>query len=217
MSCSGSFSAVTAAFLNVTNAPALDANFTASCNGLTCSFNGSSSGGAPSSYGWSFGDGSSGTGVNATKTYAQAGSFNVTLTVGNGSSTNSETQTVVVSSPSQTVAEVEPNNSRTAPQVVTANPVTINGRLASTTDTDFFSVSLPAGATLRATLTPPAAADYDLQILNSSGTELARSELGTGAVDTATSTHTGTSAVTRLVRVVYYGGGAGNYTLRLQR
>ncbi len=214
---SGAWGAVTAAFLNVTNAPALDANFTASCNGLTCSFNGSSSGGAPSSYGWSFGDGSSGTGVNATKTYAQAGSFNVTLTVGNGSSTNSETQTVVVSSPSQTVAEVEPNNSRTAPQVVTANPVTINGRLASTTDTDFFSVSLPAGATLRATLTPPAAADYDLQILNSSGTVLARSELGTGAVDTATSTNTGTSAVTRLVRVVYYGGGAGNYTLRLQR
>jgi serine protease len=115
--------------------------------------------------------------------------------------------------PAPGVAEVEPNNSRAAAQAITGNPVTVNGTL-TTGDTDYFSVSVPAGATLTATLTPPSSADFDLYIYNSSGSTLASSILGTGAVDTASVTNTGTSAVTLFVRSLRYSG-TGAYTLRL--
>jgi serine protease len=48
---------------------------------------------------------------------------------------------------------------------------------------------------------------------------LARSENGTGAVDTASSSNTGSTTSVRYVRVVYYAGGTGStsgkYTLKL--
>jgi PKD repeat protein len=59
------------------------ANFSVSCSGLTCSFNGSGStdDGSIASWRWSFGDGSIGTGSTVSRTYLAAGSFDVTLTV----------------------------------------------------------------------------------------------------------------------------------------
>ena len=115
--------------------------------------------------------------------------------------------------------EVEPNNSRaTANAVATAN-TTLNGVMGSGSDTDYFSLSLPAGRTLTATLTPNASSDYDLFIYNSTGTLIARSERGTGLVDAASVTNTGTGALTRYVRVVYFSGGTGatngRYTLNV--
>jgi serine protease len=114
-----------------------------------------------------------------------------------------------------TVAEVESNNSLSTAQAVSVNPATINGSMSSSTDTDYFRVSVGAGRTLTATLTPPATADYDLYIYNSAGTQVARSILGTGAVDRASVTNTGAAAATYYVRVRYYSGGAGSYTLGL--
>jgi PKD repeat protein len=209
----GSFSAV---FLNITNSPVLDANFSSSCNGLSCSFNASASTGSPTSYSWNFGDGTTGSGITAGKSYAAAGTFNVTLTVGNGSTTNSETQAVVVTNPSQIVAEVESNNTRASAQVISATPTLVNGTMASG-DNDYFAIQVPAGVTLKATLTPPAGRDYDLQIQNSSGSVLVSSTKGAGQVDSASHTNTGTSTVTRYVRVYYYGGGSGSYQLKLER
>jgi serine protease len=91
--------------------------------------------------------------------------------------------------------------------------------MSSSTDTDYFVVQLPAGKTLTATMTPNASSDYDLYIYNSAGTLLARSENGTGAIDTASSANTGTTTSARYVRVVYYSGGTGStsgtYTLKL--
>jgi PKD repeat protein len=58
--------------------------FTASCTYLTCSFDGGASNntdGAIARYAWSFGDGGSGTGARASHSYAQPGSYTVTLTV----------------------------------------------------------------------------------------------------------------------------------------
>jgi carboxypeptidase T len=214
---SGAWGAVSAAFLNVTNTPLLDANFTSSCSGLNCSFSGASSSGNPTGYSWNFGDGSTGSGASVSRSYAAAGTYNVSLTVSNGSTSNTETQPVTVTAAGSNVAEVESNNTRGTAQVVTPNPATVNGRIASTTDTDYYSVSLAPGATLTATLTPPAGVDYDLVIANTAGTTLASSSQGAGAVDTASVRNTGTTAVTRLVRVVYYSGGAANYTLRLAR
>lgn len=213
---SGAWGAFSAVFLDVSTSPPLDANFSSSCNGLSCSFNAAGSTGSPTSYSWTFGDGSTGTGVNPSKSYAAAGSFNVTLTVANAGGSNSETQTVVVSAPSTVINEVESNNTRASAQAVTGAPVTVNGSMASG-DNDYFAVQLPAGATLRATLTPAAGRDFDLQIQSSTGSVLASSTRGAGLVDSASNTNTGSSPVTRYVRVLYYGGGSGSYQLLLER
>jgi serine protease len=115
--------------------------------------------------------------------------------------------------------EVEPNNSRATAQAVATANTTINGTMSSSSDTDYFSVSLPAGRTLTATLTPNSTSDYDLYVYNSVGTLIGRSERGTGLVDTVSVTNTGSGAIARYVRVVYFGGGTGStngkYTLNL--
>ena len=59
-------------------APASIARFTTSCSGFTCSFNGSGSSDA-TSWAWTFGDGTSGTGAVVSHTYAKKGSYRVTL------------------------------------------------------------------------------------------------------------------------------------------
>jgi serine protease len=118
-----------------------------------------------------------------------------------------------------TVAETESNNTLSTANAVTTSGTTVNGTFASSSDTDYFVVQLPAGKTLTATLTPNASSDYDVYIYNSAGTLLARSENGTGAVDSTSSANTGSSTAARYVRVVYYSGGVGStsgkYTLKL--
>jgi serine protease len=116
-----------------------------------------------------------------------------------------------------TLAEVESNNTLSTAQVISANPVSINGRIAATSDTDYYRVTLGAGKTLAARLTPPSTADYDLYIYNSAGSQIASGTLGTGAVDNASVRNSGAAAVTVYVRVRYYSGGAGNYTLALSQ
>jgi len=118
-----------------------------------------------------------------------------------------------------TINEVESNNTRATAQSITNSDTTVNATIGSSSDTDYYSISLPAGKTLSATLTPNASSDYDLYIYNSNGSIIARSENGTGQVDTTSSTNTGGSAVTRYVRVVRYSGGSGStngkYTVRI--
>jgi serine protease len=115
--------------------------------------------------------------------------------------------------------EVEPNNTRATSQPIATANTTINGTMSSSSDTDYFSLTLPAGRRLTATLTPNSSSDYDLFVYNSNGTLIGRSERGTGLVDTVAVTNTGTSAFTRYVRVVYWSGGTGatngTYTLNM--
>jgi serine protease len=127
--------------------------------------------------------------------------------------------TVPPPDPPGTIAEVEPNNSRSAAQLVSTDNTTVNGTVGSSSDTDYYRMTLPAGGTLVATLTPNASSDYDLYVYNSNGSLIGRSERGTGLVDTVTVTNTGSSAFVRYVRVVYYSGGTGatngRYSLNL--
>ena len=115
--------------------------------------------------------------------------------------------------------EVEPNNTRATSQVVATDNTTINGTMSSSSDTDYYRMTLAAGGTLTATLTPNASSDYDLFVYNSNGVLIGRSERGTGLVDTVTVTNTGSSAFVRYVRVVYWSGGTGatngRYTVNL--
>jgi len=118
-----------------------------------------------------------------------------------------------------TISETESNNTISTANSVTTSGTTVNATMGSSTDTDYFSVQLPAGKTLTATMTPNSSSDYDLYIYNSAGALLSYSENGTGSVDTATSANTGSTTVARYVRVVYYAGGTGStsgkYTLKL--
>jgi serine protease len=117
-----------------------------------------------------------------------------------------------------TVAETESNNTLSTAQAIANANTTVNGTIGSGSDTDYFRVTLPAGRTLAATLTPNSASDYDLYLYNANGTQLARSILGTGAVDKINYSNGGASSITLYVRVRYYSGrtgSTGTYTLGL--
>lgn len=118
-----------------------------------------------------------------------------------------------------TVAETESNNTRATAQTIATDNSTVNGTIGSSSDTDYFRVTQPAGTTLVSTLTPNSSSDYDLYVYNSSGTLLGRSERASGLVDTVSIANTGSSSQVRYVRVVYYSGGTGatngKYTLNL--
>ena len=117
------------------------------------------------------------------------------------------------------INEVEPNNSRTASQLVSTDNTTINGTMSSSSDTDYYRMTLAAGGTLTATLTPNASSDYDLFVYNSNGVLICRSERAHGTRRHVTVTNTGASAFARYVRVVYWSGGTGatngRYTLNM--
>lgn len=114
-----------------------------------------------------------------------------------------------------TVNETESNGSLASANTVAA-PANVAGSIGSTSDTDYFKVTLPAGKTLSATLTMASSTnDFDLYVKNSSGTTLARSEKAAGQVDSTSYVNGGTTAVTLYVQVLRYSG-TGAYTLKLQ-
>jgi serine protease len=121
--------------------------------------------------------------------------------------------------PPGTLAEVEPNNSRSSSQLVSTDNTTVNGTMSSSTDNDYYRVSLPAGRTLVSTLVPNASSDYDLYVYNSNGVLIGSSENGTGATDAVSVTNSSTGTLTRYIRVRYWSGGTGatngRYTLNL--
>jgi len=105
--------------------------------------------------------------------------------------------------------ETESNNTiATANTVATAN-TTVSAAMSASSDIDYFKVTLPAGKTLSAKMTPNATSDYDLQLYSSTGTKLSSSVNGTGAVDTVTRTNSGSTAMVLYVKVYFYSGGSG--------
>ena len=79
------------------------ADFTFTTNDLTASFDASGSSdsdGSIASYAWNFGDGTTGSGVTASRTYAAAGTYTVTLTVtDDDGATGTKSQSVTVTEP----------------------------------------------------------------------------------------------------------------------
>ena len=119
-----------------------------------------------------------------------------------------------------TMNETEPNNTLSTANPVATSGTTVRGTMGSSTDNDIFSVQLPAGKTLAATLSADStSADYDLYMYDGAGTYLGKSVNGAGEVDAFSSTNSGAGTTVRLVRVVYYSGGTGTapgtYSLKL--
>jgi serine protease len=117
------------------------------------------------------------------------------------------------------IAEVGPNDSlATAQPVPNANTI-VNAAIGSSSDSDYVRVSVPAGRRMFVTLIPNPTSNYNLQMYDSAGTSLSVSQQGTGIVDTATVTNTGSAAATYYARVFYFSGGTGatngKYALRL--
>ena len=109
----------------------------------------------------------------------------------------------VVVPPGTTINETESNNT-----TATAN-TTVNGTMASSTDSDYFRVNLPAGKTLKVTMTPNSTSDYDLELYSSTGTKLTSSTNGTGAADIVSNSNTGSTVKVLYAKVIYYSGGTG--------
>ena len=94
----------------------------------------------------------------------------------------------------------------------------MNGTMASSSDTDFYRVSVAAGGTLSSTLTPNSSSDYDLHVFNSAGTRVAAAPrhrpggLGRRGQQRR-------AAAAYFVRVRFFRGGTGatggEYTLQL--
>jgi PKD repeat protein len=86
----------TIGIIHTNRPPAAILNLT--CTGLTCSFDASGSSDAEgpiASYAWSFGDGTTGSGVTATHTYAPGRTYTMTLTVMDNAGVTSQTTGIV--------------------------------------------------------------------------------------------------------------------------
>jgi PKD repeat protein len=133
------------------------ASFTASCDELDCTFDASASSdgdGTITSYDWDFGDGTTGTGVNAAHTYV-AGTYTVGLTVTDDSGATNSTTRQVTAAPAATgnatfraAASANGNTTGstvTVPTSVQAGDVMV---LVTTTNNTTGTVTGPAGWTL---------------------------------------------------------------------
>lgn len=135
-----------------TNAPPV-ANFTSSVNGLTVQFTDTStdSDGTIASRSWDFGDGTSSTQANPSKTYAAAGTYTVKLTVtDDDGATNTKTSSVTVGGGGGG-SELQ-------------NGVPKTGLSGAAGSTQYFTLQVPAGATNLKFVTSGGTGDADLYV-----------------------------------------------------
>lgn len=182
------------------------ASFTFSCTNLTCSFNGSGSSDDKgiTSYAWTFGDGSSGSGVTTSRTYAAAGTYSVTLTVTDtagqkGSQTKAVTVTAAPSSPCPTCEYY------TGSLTAGASQYQPNG--------NYFYVS--KSGTHLGYLRGPAGADFDLYLQKWNGSTWVTVKSGTSATANEDVSYSGTAGY--YVWRIYSYRGAGSYQFWMKR
>ncbi|KOX23324.1 hypothetical protein ADL06_22385 [Streptomyces sp. NRRL F-6491] len=120
-----------------------------------------------------------------------------------------------------TLVESEPNDTRgTADDATTlASPGSVTGTMKSTSDRDYFKISLAAGRTATLNCAVPAAYDADVYLLDSAGGTLERSvDDGAGTDENLTFTRTASGTGTYYVDVeAYSGSGTATYTCTLTK
>jgi len=130
------------------------ANFTSSVSGLTVNFTDTSSDsdGTIASRSWNLGDGTTSTATNPSKTYSAAGTYTVTLTVtDNKGATHSKSASVTVSS------------SGTGGGVL-SNGVPVTGLSGAASSVQYYSITVPAGASNLVFNTTGGTGDMDLYV-----------------------------------------------------
>jgi len=132
-----------------------------------------------------------------------------------GNSGASSAVSFTVSNAGATLTETESNGTIANANTVASTQTTVTGTMGNTSDIDYFKVTLAANQTLRVDMVGPAANDYDLYLVNASGTSLASSE-GTTSSETLSYAN-GSSAQTVYIKVISYSGSSTTqlYTLSL--
>lgn len=136
-----------------TNAPPT-ANFTVSTSGLVATFTNTStdSDGTIASRSWAFGDGTTSTAASPSKTYAAAGTYNVTLTVtDDDGASSSRTSAVTVSSGG-------------GGGTVLANGVPVTGLSAAAGASMYYTINVPAGSSNLVIASSGGTGDADLYV-----------------------------------------------------
>jgi vibriolysin len=103
-----------------------------------------------------------------------------------------------------TMNETESNNTTATANTIATSGTTVTGYLSTSTDVDYFKVTLAAGRTLTGDLTVPSTKDYDLKFYNSAGTTLASGTNGSGVAEHVTYTNSGTSSLVVYIKVYGY-------------
>ena len=138
---------------------------------------------------------------------------------GNIGTSPSITFTVSHSGPALTIYdEVESNGTTTTANVIADTVTKITGYISTSTDKDYFKITVAGGHTFTVSMTGPAK-DYDLYLLGSSGTTL-RTSANVGATESVTYKNTGTMAATYYIKVIAFGGAytaSTPYSLALSR
>ena len=181
------------------------ANFTFSCSGLVCSFNGSGStdDNGISSYSWTFGDGTTGSGATPSKTYAASGTYSVTLTVRDtANQTGTRTQSVTAQASSAPCTNCTLYSGTLA-----------SGASAFQPNNSWYYSSVTG--THAGYLRGPAGADFDLYLQKWNGRSWANVASGTTTSTNENVTYTGTAGYYRW-RVFAYSG-SGSYQLYIAR
>jgi hypothetical protein len=113
------------------------------------------------------------------------------------------------------ISDVEPNDSTTAPQAISGSCNQIAGTFVNeSAANDYFRLSLPAGATVTALLNG-LTADYDLFLYNAAGTEVAKSINGGTTADQASWTNTSSASVNVYIRANRYATTQATYQLKI--
>ncbi|HYD80508.1 MAG TPA: S8 family peptidase [Paucimonas sp.] len=121
--------------------------------------------------------------------------------------------------PGPTIHETEPNDDlATAIRILNCSTM-VKGTMGTTSDSDYYRLELPPGATLTAKMAPTGAADYDLYVRDGNGDVIFGSLLGPGALETLSVTNSGSAPATYYVEVAYGFGGTGpvngRYSLKI--
>lgn len=131
-----------------------------------------------------------------------------------GNSGASTAVTFSINNVNATFNEVESNGTLAGANVLSTQ-TTISGTMGNSTDIDYFKLTLAASKKLRIDMVGPSTTDYDLYLVNGSGTVLASSE---GSTSSELLNYTnGTSTSTVYIKVVSYSGSSTTlrYTLSL--
>jgi hypothetical protein len=138
------------------------------------------------------------TGLTSATTY----NYQVRANCSSGSSAYSAASSFTTQSTSGCPDALEPNNSTSAPAIVSL-PLSVNALIASSTDADYYRFTTAGTNNLSVTL-GNLAGDYDLRLLNSAGTQLAISQ--NGGTTTEGITYNNAAAGTYFIHVFGYNG-----------